>query len=213
MQTKSLKQVIACCGGLIVAGLLLVTVWGQTLQVFRANQFFKARVYDKAENIYEDLAVDLPASPVISHNLGLCLYQVGLYERAVTSFTKCIPKKNLTSPELISKMKNAYSYYYHLANALYKAASRNGIETANAIKLYAAALDNYKKALIANPADFAAKYNYELTTRQLQHLATKPKTEQNPQQEAQDLIKNTQNSEQYKAKLIQDNNPSNGKDW
>jgi tetratricopeptide (TPR) repeat protein len=213
MQTKSLKLVIACCGGLIVAGLLLVTVWGQTLQVFRANQFFKNRIYDKAENIYEDLTVDLPASPVISHNLGLCFYQVGLYERAVNSFTKCIPKKNQTSPELIPKMKNANRYYYNLANAFYKAASQNGIETGNAIKLYASALDNYKKALIANPADFSAKYNYELTTRQLQQLATKPKTEQNPQQEAQDLIKNTQNSEQYKAKLTQDSTPSNGKDW
>jgi tetratricopeptide (TPR) repeat protein len=213
MSKKALQIILVCCSGLIVAGLLLFTVWGQTIKAFQANQFFKARNYEKAESIYEDLSVDLPASPVISHNLALCYYQAGLFERSITNFTKCLPKGNSTAVESIAKIKNAGFYYYHLGNALYKAASRNDTEPETAVKLYTSAVKNYKKALLANPADHASKYNYELAVLHLQQLANQPQTEQNPEQETEDLLQNTQNSEQYKAKLIQENNPPGGKDW
>jgi hypothetical protein len=209
----ALKITVVCGSVLIVAGLLLFTVWGKTIQIFRANQFFKARSYEKAENVYQDLAVDLPSSPVISHNLGLCDYQAGLYERSVADFMKCLPKDNPTSAESIAKLKNANFYYYHLANALYKAAAGNGVEPQAAVKLYTSAVENYKKALLAKPNDPFSKYNYELAMLHLQQMANKPQTRQDPQQEANDMLQNTQNSEQYKAKLMPDNSPPGGKDW
>ena len=213
MSKKAIKIITICFSGLIVAGLLLFTVWGQTIKTFQANQFFKARSYEKAENIYEDLSVDLPNSPVISHNLGLCYYQVGLFERSITNFTKCLPKANPTSVESLAKIKNANFYYYHLANALYKAASRNDVEPQTAVKLFTSAVENYKKALLANQNDQLSKYNYELAVLHLRQMANQPQTKQDPKQEAEDLLQNTQNSEQYKAKLIQESNPPGGKDW
>jgi tetratricopeptide (TPR) repeat protein len=210
---KTVKLIIAGCIILIIINLLLFTVWGQSIKIFEANNFFKAKAYDKAEAIYEDLAVDLPASPVIKHNLGLCLYQVGLYEQAVNSLSKSLPKKNLSQPEPVANLKQADIYYYHLANAFYKAASKNGLETENAVKLYTAALNNYKKALLVNPNDLAAKYNYELTVIHLKQIVNKPQNQQNKEQEVENLLQNTQNSDQYKVKPIEDNNPPNGKDW
>jgi tetratricopeptide (TPR) repeat protein len=213
MSKKLLFSLILGFCFLIGIGLMVYTVWGQSIQVSHANQLFKFGNYEKAENIYEDLAVDLPASKVISHNLALCYYQAGLYERAIKNITQCVPKENSLSAATIPQFKNADTYYYHLANAYFKAASRDGIENQTAVKLFTAAVENYKKALLANPADHLAQYNYELTVLHLQQIANKPQEKQNPQQEANDLLQNTQNSEQLKAKIIPDTTPANGKDW
>jgi tetratricopeptide (TPR) repeat protein len=209
---KPLKLILISSIALVFILLMLITVWGGTIRMAQANHFFSVKNYDKAQDIYENLAVDLPTAPDIRHNLGLCLYQVGLYERAVESFSKSLPQKSRSQSKPAPIFENAAIYYYHLGNALYKAASRNGIETETAVKLYTAALDSYKKTLGANPFDQQAKYNYELTVIHLKQLANKPQSQQN-QQDVENLMQNTQNSDQYKAKLIQDNNPPGGKDW
>ncbi len=198
---------------IVAIATMIYMVWGQSIRVSKANQFFQIRNYEKAENIYEDLAVDLPTPRVISHNLGLCYYQTGLYERSIINFTKCIPKSKSHVDVLNQKFKNADTYYYHLANAYFKAASRDGLDSQAAMKLYTAAVENYKKALLASPSEKSAKYNYELAVLHLQQMANKPQTKQDPQQEANDMLQNTQNSEQLKAKIIPDSNPPSGKDW
>jgi tetratricopeptide (TPR) repeat protein len=209
---KPVKLILIISIALVFILLMLITVWGGTIRMAQANHFFNAKNYDKAQDIYENLAVDQPTASNIQHNLGLCLYQVGLYERAVESFSKFLPKQSLSQTDPTPVFENAAIYYYHLGNALYKAASRNGVEPETAVKLYTAALDSYKKALLASPSDLQAKYNYELTVIHIKQLANKPQT-QNQQQETENLMQNTQNSEQYKAKFIQNNNPPNGKDW
>jgi tetratricopeptide (TPR) repeat protein len=208
-----MKKIFIGSGILIFLVLLLVTVWGQTIRMAGANNSFRTKEYDKAQSIYEDLAIDLPASPNIQHNLGLCLYQERLYEKAVASFRKTIPKKRLFGHEPYLTLEHADIYYYHLGNACYKAASRNSIETEAAVKLFITALDSYKKALLANPTDLQSKYNYELTVVHLKQLANQPQKQQNQQQEVENLLQNAQNSDQFKAKLINDNSPPNGKDW
>jgi tetratricopeptide (TPR) repeat protein len=210
---KLVKMMFIGSAFLIIIILLLVTVWGQTIRMAEANNYFNAKNYDKAQSLYEDLVVDLPTSSYIRHNLSLCLYQEGLYEKAVDSFRKVVPKKSLSQPALSKTLTNWDIYYYHLGNSYYKAASRNGLETEAAVKLFTAALDSYKRALLANPTDPQAKYNYELTVIHLKELATQPQSQQNQQQDIDNLLQNTQNSEQYKGKLIQDNNPTSGKDW
>jgi tetratricopeptide (TPR) repeat protein len=213
MSKKAFIFVIA--GFFIIAGsgLLVYTVWGQSLRVANANQLFTNHNFGKAEDIYEDLAVDLPKSRVITHNLGLCYYQEGLYERSVINFTKCISSEKILPAAAIPKFKNADTYYYHLGNAYFKAASRDGADNQTAVKLFTAAVQSYKKALLACPSHQPAKYNYELAVLHLQQMANKPQTKQDPRQEANDMLQNTQNSEQFKAKLIPDTNPPNGKDW
>ncbi|HBF39649.1 MAG TPA: hypothetical protein DDW50_20330 [Firmicutes bacterium] len=194
-------------------GYMILTVWGQSIKVSRANQFFKSHNYEKAETIYEDLAVDLPTSKVISHNLGLCYYQTSLYERSIINFTKCVPKENSLSAGSIPKFKNADTYYYHMANAYFKAASADGVDSQTSVKLFSSAVTNYKKALLAKASDQSAKYNYELAVLHLQQMANKPQTKQDPKQEANDMLQNAQNSEQLKAKLMPDMAPTSGKDW
>ncbi|HBE76281.1 MAG TPA: hypothetical protein DDW65_00630 [Firmicutes bacterium] len=198
---------------LIGIGLMIYIVWGKSIRVFQANQLFEFRNYEKAESIYEDLAVDLPASKVISHNLALCYYHAGLYERAVKNISQCVPRENSFASATIPSFKDADTYYYNLANAYFKAASRDGIENQTAVQFFTAAVENYKKALLANPVDHLAQYNYELTVLHLQQMANKPPEKQDPKQEANDLLQNTQNSEQLKAKIIPDTAPVNGKDW
>lgn len=209
---KPLKLILIISITLVFILLMLITVWGRSIRMVQANHFFNTKNYDQAQDIYEDLAVDPPTAPAIRHNLGLCLYQMGLYERAVESFSKSLPKQSLSQTDPTPIFENAAIYYYHLGNALYKAASRNGVEPETAVKLYSGALDSYKKTLLANPADQQAKYNYELTVIHIKQLANKPQT-QNQQQDTENLMQNTQNSEQYKAKFIQNNTPPNGKDW
>ncbi len=213
MSKKNLIFVIT--GFLVVAaiGAMIYTVWGQSIRVSHANELFTNRNFEKAEDAYENLAVDLPKSKIITHNLGLCYYQAGLYERSIINFTKCVPKEKTLSVRAVPQFKNADTYYYHLGNAYFKAASRDSVDSQTAVKLFTAAVQNYKKALLASPSDKSAKYNYELAVIHLQQMVNKPQTKQDPQQEANDMLQNTQNSEQFKAKLIPDTNPPNGKDW
>ena len=208
-----MKRMFIASAFLIVLLFILVTVWGQTIRMAEANNSFKTQAYDEAQSIYEDLAVDLPASPSIQHNLGLCLYQERLYERAVASFRKAIPSKRLSEPQLFLTLEHADIYYYHLGNGCFKAATRNSIEPEAAMKLLTTALDSYKKALLANPTDQQAKFNYELTVIHMRQLANQPQKQQNQQQDVDNLLQTAKNTDQYKAKLINDSSPPNGKDW
>ncbi len=195
---------------MLILGFMFVMVWGKSSRVAYANHLYKSSEYTKAQNIYEDLAIDLPRSPQIFHNIGLALFQQGDYQNAVLNI-----QKSTKELEKLKKNKNkstqAGIIFYNLGTSQFKAGFQNENNPDTAIKMYQDAIANYKKVLESNPQDLQAKYNYEITWLHLKAIMSRPP--ENKQEEVENLLNNTQNSDQFKAKIIPDDSPQNGKDW
>jgi tetratricopeptide (TPR) repeat protein len=164
--TVSVIIVMALLFLLFVANL----VWGRTVRMARANRdlLTEGRLA-AAQKTYEDLAVDLPESPYVLHNLGLAAYRQGRYQPAAAYFQKALEKLKKHSGR--SKRRNELTArcHYHLGGSQFKiaesgaAASGQNVAQAPPVDLYNSALDNFRRALEITPSDLNAKYNYELT--------------------------------------------------
>ncbi|MGE5581406.1 MAG: hypothetical protein ACM3X9_02590 [Bacillota bacterium] len=195
---------------LIMTSLMIYMVWDKTIIMAGANHWYAVGDYEKAQSIYEDLAVDAPNSPPVLHNISLSLYQQGRMSKAAAVFQKAIPGLNAA---LAKPYKSLGVYFYDYGNILYKNAAQSESEPEQALKLYTQALAGYKKALQVNPLDNDAKYNYELARLHMERLLNQPHPKQNQRQEIENILKNSASNDQYKARLIPENNPSVGKDW
>lgn len=204
---------------LIYLVLLVALVWGPTIRNAQANQNFRKGNYPQARDEYRRFTGGEDVSPVILHNLGISWYQLGRFaearsclDQACTKYTAQVrSRKGSTQGNPITAR-----FHYHLGNALFQIAAQSSIMRADteitaenrkkmeqAMADYAAALGEYKKALLANPNDFEAKYNYEIT---LARLGQSPP----PQQQERPPV---QSEDQYLEENHEDVPPPNGKDW
>jgi tetratricopeptide (TPR) repeat protein len=167
-----------------------------------ANKLFAAKDLTnqtKGAKVYEDMAVDEPNSPYVLHNLGLGQYKQGKFDQAVSSFQKAL--KGLETVKLSPKLVKTilHRFQYHSGNANFKLAAQSESNQSNQsgqtaqsapsgpgqpqpVNFYQAALENYQKAIEANPDDLDAKYNYELTRLRIQQS----QSQQNQNQQSQD---------------------------
>lgn len=200
---KPIKITLITILGLAILFSMGYLVFGRTLRMTIANYYFLDGDYRKAQSIYEDLAIDLPSSPYILHNLGLCYYRQGRYNTALKYFRQVIAQS--TSNRSKDQLKPITAVFsYNFGNALYKAAAETGVEPGLVTKLNLEALENYKKALQANPADLDAKFNYEIAAFHLR---------QPPKKDMENMLQNTESNDQYKARVTYDEEPAGGKDW
>lgn len=212
-------KLILIIGAICIILLMVVGfVWGKTIVMARANSLFKAGEYQKAQGIYEDLNVDLPTSPYVLHNLGLCFYQQGQYSKASEFLKKAYEMLKKEKLDPANQEKLSAEFCYNLGNAYFKAAAQKSVAPPDKYKLYQEALDSFRNALIVNPHDQDAKYNYELTLLRIeQKNKPQPSQDQKEQQqqqkeEAEAMLKMTEHGDQYQNQIFIDNNP-NGKDW
>jgi hypothetical protein len=189
---QSTKKIIV--GAIIVAVLLAVgfvgsLVWGKTFRMAQANRDLTAGRTAAARKTYEDLAVDLPESPHVLHNLGLAAAQQGRYQPAGESFQKALQALQQIPGNAKQLRKLAAKCHYQLGNAQFKMAEASQTK-ANAsqqppTELYRNALANFRDTLERTPADQEAKYNYELTKLRLDNAKSQNQPDQKNQQQKQ----------------------------
>jgi Ca-activated chloride channel family protein len=110
-------------------------------KIQKANNLYKQGKYSEALSLYTEAGADNPQHPVLNFNIGDVFYKTGRFENAADKFASAV----------IIKQSD-----YNKGNALYK------------MNKAQEALAAYKDAIIRNPDDIDAKFNYEFISRQLQ---------------------------------------------
>jgi len=110
------------------------------------------------------------------HNTAATLYQMEDYQKALNEFSKIEPEKGRI-PEA--------DRFYNLGNVLYR------------LEKYDQALEAYKKSLMHNPHDLAAKKNYELTLQKIENRKKSPDPEQRDRKDPQKKQENRQPEKKY----------------
>jgi Ca-activated chloride channel homolog len=156
-----------------------------------ASAALKAGEYEHAIELYEKARELLPQSPEIAYNLGVAHYRKGDFQNAADAFSEA---SSLSSDGSLRSRS-----IYNIGNAAY-AQSLNALKNQSdptqsqerlqqATDLLKGALDNYKKAISADPTDEDARANAELSHRflkQLQQMQQQMQQHQQSQQNEQD---------------------------
>ena len=152
---------------------LAFLVWGDSMRMARANTLFSGKRLSEANKIYANLAVERPNSPYVLHNLALCEYENHQLIQALQVFSSGLAnleKAETGSSSPTSKPQElGFKYQYHLGNTNFKLAEKEKLEGAKRLEYLQEALVSYRKALLIDPSDLEAKYNYELTKLHLQN--------------------------------------------
>jgi Ca-activated chloride channel family protein len=219
---KSIKRITVAV--IIIAVILAIClvgglVWGKTIRMAQANRDLTTGRTAAARKTYEDLAVDLPESPYVLHNLGLAAYQQGQYQQAVASFQKALQKLKPVAGNAKQTGELTAKCHYHLGNAQFKLAEA-GQTGANSsgrqpTDLYRRALADFRSTLELNPDDQDAKYNYELTKLRLDDARQQKQKDQEqpdkdhrrPKQQNKDKQPNQQNNDAKQPKQPDQNKP------
>lgn len=131
----------------------------------RANALYEGEQYEEAIRLYrEGLAQHDFNAPSVTHtrllnNLGAALHRTEDFENAQAAFDRAIA--------MATEDADRSRAYYNAGN--------NAFQTQN----MEAALEHYKNALLNDPSDQNAKFNYEFVKRQMEE-------QQNQDQENQD---------------------------
>lgn len=136
---------------------------------------YRARKYQEALNQFLSAKGERPDSAQLKNNTASALYQMKKYKEALEEFSKIDPEKtNLPRGD----------FYYNLGNSFFR------------LNQFGKALENYKKSLIANPVDMAAKKNYELTLKKLEEQKKKDRQKKKQDKDKKDKKKDQQKQEQ-----------------
>ncbi len=161
----------------IVALLMIILVslsYGDQYRDYmnKGQKLYNSEDYQTATEQFRQAEVLKPDDPIASFNLGTALYKSQDYSKAVEKFSQ-------SAATAEKKLKN--ESYYNLGNSQY----RN--------QEYAGALQSYKNALINDPTNFDAKYNFELSKIRL-----KQQQQQQQQQKQQKEDENKKDQEQQR---------------
>lgn len=146
---------------------------------------YQSEMYLEAGLLFQEALADIQSDGSggvhagLLNNLGAALFRQGEFEKAASAFSG--------SMRMASSLPDAVRAGYNAGNA---AAMQQELE---------AALDNYQMALLADPDNEDAKYNYEFVKRQLEEQQQQQSDEQNEDQEQsqdQDQQNDDQNKEQ-----------------
>ncbi|NLW48913.1 MAG: hypothetical protein GXY86_16485 [Firmicutes bacterium] len=193
-------------GSIIVLAVIFL-IWGNTWRMSVANRYYHQADYDRAQERYENILVDMPSSPYVLNNLGLSLLKKDRSDKAIANLKEATTGLERLTVGKSRKNKLQNEVRYNLGNALYGLAEKSQDQQGQAG--YQAALDNFKQAVEADPKDLDAKYNYELTLLRLKQPPSEKPPEQQ-QNEAENIV--NMNDAQYFIPRISDEAPVD-KDW
>jgi tetratricopeptide (TPR) repeat protein len=151
----------------------------------KANELFKAGNYEEALKAYSEAAGGNPDNPVINYNIGNVLYKTGKMEPAIQKYK---------SAESINKS------LYNTGNSLYR------------MQKLQESLAAYRQALIKNPNDPDAKFNYEFVKKKLEEQQKQQQGQDNKNQDQQnkDQNKDQENKDQNKDQQEKDKKENKG---
>ncbi len=136
---------------------------------------YKNNNFKEAKKYYEQILATRENDAAASLGLGASQYQLGDIPNAAKSFEDALQSKNINIQDRA---------YYNLGNALY---SQQRMEESIAF---------YRKALVLNPNDDDAKFNYELAKYIAQQQQDQNQDNQNDQQDQQNQQQNNSNNDQ-----------------
>lgn len=106
-----------------------------------ANRLYREGKYGEALKVYSEAAAENPEHPVVNYNIGNVLYKTGKMDNAIEKY---------------AASTNIVEAVFNTGNAMYR---KQKLQEA---------LTLYRQALIKNPKDLDAKFNYEFVKKKLE---------------------------------------------
>ncbi|MCF7793286.1 MAG: tetratricopeptide repeat protein [Candidatus Cloacimonetes bacterium] len=154
--------------------------YDKVLSNLKGIKYYKNGEYDKAGEAFEDNAIQHPNDPRLQFNQGNAQYKNGNLEEAENSYNMALKNPDFKDKSLA---------HQNLGNVKFQQ------------KDYKNAIKHYRDALIQNPDNLDARYNYELAARMLQK---QQQQQQNQQQQQQNDDKKENEDQQKQQQQQQD---------
>ena len=186
----------------------------------KGNRKYNKKNYTEAANNYKQaLKADSTFSPA-NYNMGNALMQDSGkdYAQAVNYYNKYLEKNN---PKSSKDAKNISKALYNRGNALFGLSQENK-ESEEGMKYLQQAAQDYKQAMMLNPKDTNAKYNYALCMWLMKNNNNPDNNNDNNQNNSNseinqmmNAIKNNEKQTISRVKKQKENtqNKKNEKDW
>jgi len=165
---------------IILIGLISINIFAEiltydkVLKNLKGTKYYKKEEFEEAKMEFNENAIKNPNDGRLHYNLGNSLYKNGKLEDAENSY-------NLSLRD--QEFQDRSFAYQNLGNVKFEQ------------KDYKNAITNYRNALIEDPQNLNARYNYELASRFLQR--------QQNQQQQQQQNKDDKNKDQEKKEKQQ----------
>jgi Ca-activated chloride channel homolog len=153
--------------------------YDKVLKNLKGTKHLEKGETEEAEMQFEENAVENPKDGRLHYNLGNAQVKSGKLEDAENSYNLALRDKDL---------KNKSDVFQNLGNVKFEQ------------KDYPNAIVNYRNALVEDPQNIDARYNYELAARFLQ----KQQNQQQQQNQDQDQDKDKEKKEQEKQQQSKD---------
>ncbi len=165
---------------MILIGILSVNIFAEiltydkVLKNLKGTKFYKKEEFEEAKKEFNENAIKNPKDGKLHYNLGNSQYKKGELEAAENSYNLSLRDQNFSDRSLA---------FQNLGNVKFQQQD------------YKNAILNYRNALIEDPQNLDARYNYELASRFMQR--------QQNQEQQQQQNKDEQNKDQEKKEKQQ----------
>jgi tetratricopeptide (TPR) repeat protein len=157
----------------------------------RGINAYEAQKYKQALEEFMSARKIKPDMAALKSNTASALYQMKKYKEALEEFSGLDPQKTGIP---------AADFHYNVGNSFFR------------LNQFDKALDHYKRSLVLNPQDMAAKKNFELTLKKMeeqkqQQQQDQKKDQQDQQKEQEDKDKQKEQQKQQQQKKRQPQKP------
>jgi Ca-activated chloride channel homolog len=166
--------------------LLIILGFTSSAYAKNADDLYRQGNFAEAEKTYQQGDLDNPKDLRWRYNRGCAAYQNKDYEGAKSAFTSVL--RRAKDKDMLSKAA------YNLGNTAF---SQND---------FASAAEFYKQAIIYDPKNSDAKYNFELSLKKIEEVKKNPDKNKNNNKDKKDNQKGDQKSQK------EDNTKQNQKD-
>ncbi len=161
---------------LLTSGLFAeILSYDKVIKNLRGIKNYNDGNFSEADKKFQDNSIAYPDDATLQYNLGNTRYKTGNLEQAENSYKLALKDRNF---------KNRSKAFQNLGNVKFQS------------KDYQNAIKHYRNALIEDPHNQEARYNYELAARYLQRQ--KKQNNQKDQNDKQDQKKQNKNKQQKK---------------
>jgi len=176
-----MKRIILILLSLILASQLAADLlnYDKVLSNLKGLKYYKDENFEEAEKKFTDNSIQYPDDARLHFNQGNAQYKLGNLEQAENSYEMAMKD---------TKFADRSEALQNLGNVKFQQ------------KDYKNAIKNYRDALITDPGNLDARYNYELAARMLQRQQEQEQQQQESQdentEEKEDKEKQQQNQDQ-----------------